>query len=474
MFKRISEIELPPDRIKKTFINYLKSYSTNYGEFPTVLQLAAPVLISDPLAWLKNQRFNEKNYWYDKKADLEIAGIGVADLVNGELISDYSAVIQDIQKYSSFTCNKCRYFGGFSFYKNVLINDEWQTFGAYRFVLPLFEITKDGGTVLFKCNLIHPDQEVIERLIQSLEKVTFQESALISEIPAIINIISRPEKAEWQKIINSALYHIHSADYEKIVLARKIEVEMESPPDVFTVLSVLRNTNHHTVSFLFQTEENTAFIGTTPELLYRREGRNLISEAVAGTRPRGKNKIDDDKLVNELLTSEKELREHKYVMRSLQTNLSHLCEKVELTGAVSVLKLSQLQHLYMPFNGLLRPDTTDGDILEAMHPTPAVGGYPEKSVLPILQETEPFNRGWYAAPVGWTAVDSATFAVAIRSALIIKNRFFLYSGAGIVDGSCPEKEWEELDNKIYHYKKVLKFDSKSLEKHQQLLGLLTH
>ena len=76
--------------------------------------------------------------------------------------------------------------------------------------------------------------------------------------------------------------------------------------------------------------------------------------------------------------------------------------------------------------------------------------------------------------ISTVAADSATFAVAIRSALVIKNKFLLYSGAGIVDGSSPEKEWEELDNKIYHYKKVLNFDSKSLEKHQQLLGLLTH
>jgi menaquinone-specific isochorismate synthase len=136
-----------------------------------------------------------------------------------------------------------------------------------------------------------------------------------------------------------------------------------------------------------------------------------------------------------------------------------------------VLKLAQIQHLYVPFTGSLNPDVTDGDILESIHPTPAVGGYPDKSVLPILHATEPFNRGWYAAPIGWTAADSSTFAVAIRSALVIKNKLILYSGAGIVEGSSPEKEWEELENKIYHFKKVLGVDGKSLEEYQQLLGL---
>jgi menaquinone-specific isochorismate synthase len=213
------------------------------------------------------------------------------------------------------------------------------------------------------------------------------------------------------------------------------------------------------------------FIGVTPEILYRRDKREIISEAVAGTRPRGQDDEQNEALARELLNNEKELREHGYVSTSLRRNLNRLCDRLDSAQEVSVLKLSQIQHLYLPFNGTLRTGVTDGEILEALHPTPAVGGYPEKSILPTLKAAEPFNRGWYAAPVGWTAADSATFAVAIRSALVIKNKIYLYSGAGIVEGSSPEKEWEELDNKIGHYRKVLEVDGKSIKEHQQLLGI---
>ena len=180
---------------------------------------------------------------------------------------------------------------------------------------------------------------------------------------------------------------------------------------------------------------------------------------------------ENDALANELLTSEKELREHDFVARSLKRNLRRLCTELSSSDKVTVLKLSQLQHLYVPFRGTLQAHVTDGEILESLHPTPAVGGFPEKSVLPILKDVEPFNRGWYAAPVGWTGADSATFAVAIRSALILKNKIYLYSGAGIVDGSSHEKEWDELENKIALYKKLLGVDGKQTKQHQQLLGI---
>jgi menaquinone-specific isochorismate synthase len=330
---------------------------------------------------------------------------------------------------------------------------------------------RDADGDLFICNLIHPNDNSLIRLARDLEKVVFKEAELKSSLPGISEVTYWPGHDRWQDMINSALQDINGGEFDKIVLARKIEIDLLSKPDPFSILAVLRNSNHQTVSFCFQPEPDAIFIGATPELLYRRDGRQIKSEALAGTRPRGNNPDEDAKLAKDLISDEKELREHFFVTRSLERNLGRLCPQLESNGRVSVLKLAQIQHLYVPFKGSLNPDVTDGDILESIHPTPAVGGYPDKSVLPILHEIEPFNRGWYAAPIGWTASDSATFAVAIRSALVIKNKLFLYSGAGIVEGSSPEKEWEELENKIYHFKKVLGVDGKSLEEYQQLLGL---
>jgi len=471
MFELITKNTIAIKDIKKTILEYLNSFvghKTKYGE---AIRLAVPVEKIDLLAWLKSQSHDKKIYWNDRKENLEVAGIGSADEVSDINISDYASVIQQIHKYSSDKCSKCRYYGGFSFYKEESREDEWKSFGAYNFVLPQFEMIQDAGSDLFICNIIHPDEASIIELARDLERISFKEADLNEDLPGISNVTYWPGYEKWRDMINSALKDINDGEFDKIVLARKIEIDLLSRPDPFSILAVLRKSNHQTVSFCFQPDPETTFLGATPELLYRRDGRQISSDALAGTRPRGNNPDEDERLARDLITDEKELREHFFVTRSLERNLGRLCPQLESNGRVSVLKLSQIQHLYVPFRGSLNPDVTDGDILESIHPTPAVGGYPDKSVLPILHETEPFNRGWYAAPIGWTAADSATFAVAIRSALIIKNKMYLYSGAGIVDGSSPEREWEELENKIYHFKKVLGVDGKSLEEYQQLLGL---
>ena len=471
MFELITKKKVKLQDIKKTILDYLNELISENKKYGDAIRLAVPVEKIDLLAWLKCQSHSKKIYWNDHRENLEVAGIGAADEVSDTNISDYASVIQKIHRYSTDKCSKCRYYGGFSFYKEESAKDEWDSFGAYNFILPQFEMIQDADGDLFVCNLIHPDEASIIQLARDLEEISFSETNLDEGLPGIADVTYWPGYDQWRDMINSALKDINDGEFDKIVLARKIEIDLRSKPDAFSILAVLRQSNHQTVSFCFQPGPDTIFIGATPELLYRREGRQISSEALAGTRPRGNTPPEDEELGRDLITDEKELREHFFVTRTLERNLGRLCPQLESNGRVSVKKLAQIQHLYVPFKGLLDQDVTDGDILESIHPTPAVGGYPDKNVLPILHETEPFNRGWYAAPIGWTAADSATFAVAIRSALIIKNKLYLYSGAGIVEGSSPDKEWEELENKIYHFKKVLGVDGKSLEEYQQLLGL---
>ena len=94
-------------------------------------------------------------------------------------------------------------------------------------------------------------------------------------------------------------------------------------------------------------------------------------------------------------------------------------------------------------------------LLDRLHPTPAVGGYPTENALPEIARIEPFSRGWYAAPVGWIGAESTQFAVAIRSGLVQGKTMSLFSGAGIVRGSDPHEEWQEVENKIQDFLSVL-------------------
>jgi len=113
-----------------------------------------------------------------------------------------------------------------------------------------------------------------------------------------------------------------------------------------------------------------------------------------------------------------------------------------------VLKLPHVQHLKASLNGRLKPGVSDSDLLVSLHPTPAVGGYPTDRAVDEIFSLALFDRGWYASPTGWIGADAAEFCVAIRSGLIDRNRLALFSGAGIVAGSRPEREWDEIENKI--------------------------
>jgi menaquinone-specific isochorismate synthase len=112
------------------------------------------------------------------------------------------------------------------------------------------------------------------------------------------------------------------------------------------------------------------------------------------------------------------------------------------------MKLARGRHLRSKVRGTLEDGVTDAALLDAMHPTPAVGGHPRSEALEQIRTLEPFDRGWYAGPVGWIGQEASEFAVGIRSGLVRGRTLALFSGAGIVAGSVPEEEWAEIEQKI--------------------------
>jgi len=227
------------------------------------------------------------------------------------------------------------------------------------------------------------------------------------------------------------------------------------PVDPVAYLLRLRRMTEETFNFYFQADEGHAFLGATPERLFKRQGRTLMTEAIAGTRPRGLTTRDDERYSKALLSSDKELREHAIVVDMIRNVLEMHCHHLIVDQDVQITKLSHVQHLCKHFKGELDAGTSDADLIEALHPTPAMGGYPTDIALAAIEELEPFNRGWYAAPIGFVGHDHTEFVVAIRSALIEKERVSLYSGAGIVLGSDPAEEWQEIEDKISKFLKAL-------------------
>jgi len=278
------------------------------------------------------------------------------------------------------------------------------------------------------------------------------------KVPEVLERKNIPSKENWNENVLNSVHAIQSSDLEKIVLSRKSVLELSETLDPFELLSQLKQMSIDSFDFCFQPNENIAFLGSTPELLYRREGRTIASEAIAGTRPRGENEAEEKKYFEDLLNSKKDKEEHRVVFDRVHAILKTLCSQLRVIKKAEVLKLSLVQHLYSQFYGELKDSVNDAEILSELHPTPGVLGEPRKLAFEELKKREQNSRGWYAGPMGWIGNDEAIFVVGIRSGLLEGKKISLFSGAGIMKGSDPDEEWDEVENKIAHFLKILKYD----------------
>lgn len=182
-------------------------------------------------------------------------------------------------------------------------------------------------------------------------------------------------------------------------------------------------------------------------------------EALAGTRARGGSKAQDLQIELDLLSSPKEDFEFSIVRESIQRKLEAICSTVWVEPKKAIRKLPRIQHLYAQLSGRLRSEDDEFDILSSLHPTPAVCGFPREEARLLIAETEMFDRGMFAGPVGWFGGGETEFAVGIRSALVEKGLGgLIYAGTGIVRGSNSSLEWEELELKISQFTKPIKVE----------------
>jgi menaquinone-specific isochorismate synthase len=429
----------------------------------------------DPIPWMQAQTAEEQLYWSTRTSASPgpspgsssaepsvVAAIGQADVLEGDAHPvDYRSLQRRLQERFRHADAGVRYFGGLRFdapdaRPSRHPEASWAAFGTYRFVLPRFEVLTYDDRQVLACNVVHPrDTERPAALLESIRSLTLPPTTTTGPLPSPVRRADQPDQAEWTAMVRWALSAIEAGRLDKVVFARKVALELDREVDPLRVLSHLKATTPGCFHFAFGPASGPTFVGASPERLVRRDGRDVLSEAVAGTRGRGGTPAADAALREELLTSTKERREHAFVQRAIQRALAPLCTTLDGADAPSELALARGRHLHAPIRGTLRPDTATTALLEALHPTPAVGGVPAEAALAAIREQEPFDRGWYAGPVGWVGPDAADFAVAIRSGLLAPTTLSLFSGAGIVEGSVPEREWDEIEQKIGDFAAVL-------------------
>lgn len=414
---------------------------------------------ASPLLWMRSQRMFPKTYWSGREDGLEAAAVGVADVRVGEDGESSEALDKKLSPLLREAERGVRYYGGMRFDSERDADGEWEAFGAYRFVLPRFEMVCEGGELSLACNLVLPrDARRKEEILAQIEALASPEGDERFALPRLVRRTDGPDFEGWRRNIEKALSAFEDGGMDKVVLARRVGLDFEDDLDAALLAASLYDATPGCFHFHVEPEEGVAFVGASPERLYRRERSAIRSEAVAGTRPRGDSDADDDDLRDDLLASGKDRAEHGYVRVGIEENLRPLCDALKVEEGASEMKGASRRHLVSKVRGTLGEGATDADVLQALHPTPAVGGYPRGKAVEEIREMEPFDRGWYAGPVGWISSDGAEFAVGIRSGLVRGKKLALFSGAGIVAGSTPEGEWAEIEQKISDFVAVLGLD----------------
>lgn len=257
----------------------------------------------------------------------------------------------------------------------------------------------------------------------------------------------------YQEVVKQGLSAIEDRVVEKVVLARVVSGVGERPIDLPHTLETLMSQFPNCLVFAcrpkaMQNRLSPTFFGATPETLVRTLNGWVETEALAGSAPRGISAKQDETLANELLRSVKDTHEHEVVRERIVAGLAAHCTHVEY-GEAQIKRLRNVQHIHTPLHARLSRTSSIADLVDALHPTPAVGGHPSQAACELIRTIEGFHRGLYAGTGGWfDASGDGEFGVLIRSALADGENIHLFAGAGIVEGSNPVHEANETQVKL--------------------------
>ena len=436
-----------------------------------LFSLSQPAPGLDARSFLELAAGQERYFWQEPGGGLALAGSGVAYEIKAWGERRFSAVARAMhrlfanqvvlkaQAQASLQAYEARprFFGGFAFRQDFIPDHVWDAFSPAHFILPHYQFVEHHGKTWLTVNALLPPGEDPESIRPALEQaLALRYSWLVKEARGLPSQVSLPAAREplsvrypmsfedWSAMLNAAIGAIGEEKLRKVVLARMCELSAGEPFDLGAAMCYLDGAYPECYRFLFEPRPEHAFFGATPELLAAVTGDHLQSMALAGSIRRGKTAAEDITLAAELLASAKDRFEHDVVAQTLRRRLRRRSLAIEAPAKPLVLQLSNIQHLHTPVLAHLRQPGNILQLVSRLHPTPALGGDPDRVAQNFIRDCEPVTRGWYAAPVGWVDAEmNGVFAVAIRSAVVQRTRAWLYAGAGIMQASQPEKEWAE-------------------------------
>ena len=426
----------------------------------------------DPLAVLEKFAESGVEHFYVEKANEReaIAAIDTAVKFKVEGIQRFAQAQQFIDACLANTIatgalelpfSGPHFFCTFTFFDDHLIG--YSPFPSATIFLPRWQISSSKDSCIIVANTVLEWDVNLEKIseeiwykLNDIKNFKNHQIKYFSDYKAKFTTRDVTDRKKFQSSVVSALESIRSNQLSKIVLAHAIDVTSPQSFQPDRSLNNLRKIYPDCYVFSTRNGKGQQFIGASPERLIRIRDRELETDALAGSSPRGKTAAEDAYFAERLLRDEKERHEHKVVSDFIVQRLSNLGLMPQRLPVPGLLQLSNIQHLWTPIRGKISSGVHPFQILAELHPTPAVAGDPRDIALQLLRRYEAFDRSVYAAPLGWLDHrGNGEFIVGIRSAIIDGDRARLYAGAGIVAGSDPNKELAEIQLKLQALLKAL-------------------
>ncbi len=328
--------------------------------------------------------------------------------------------------------------GGFAYRPDRDPGGAWSGFPALLFRVPALAVMRRRGRTFVSAAT--PDAESLLELTAATVRAP---AARKLDVTPVRNPVA------WTVAVETAATRLRAGDAEKVVLAREVLARGDGVVSAGTVVRGLRAAYPSCFTYLISGADGTAFAGASPELLIRRSGTHAFAQPMAGSVARGVSDADDERLARLLTQSAKDALEHRvvseFVIEALRPFASHIN-----AHDPEVVRFTNIQHLATSVAADLgQPPADTLTLAAALHPTPAVGGWPRAAADSLIDELEGMERGWYAGAVGWIdGHGDGELAVALRCGLLWEDGARLYAGVGVMPDSDPARELEETELKF--------------------------
>ena len=405
----------------------------------------------------------ERSLYFEKPAEnFLIAGLDEVLIISENGEGRFAVTDKKIKEWKNSFINNWEslpdkkiplFLGGMKF-TSEHNEDDWQDYNDSTWFVPeLLILHNQNQNYLFFNFLLQNSskEQAIKKFKTKLEKLfQLKENHENLTSPKIVRSSgdTPKDKKKWKQLVSDSLGRISENQVEKVVLSRKVELQLSNEPDMKLAIENLRKDYPNCYIFLYH-HGRSSFFGATPEKLAKFSNGCIEVDALAGSARRGKTEEEDIQIEKTLLSDSKNLTEHNFVVEHIRNTISNLTEDFRIESNHSIKKLANIQHIWSRITAKLNNKNSMMNILKELYPTPAICGYPKDASLHLIKKLEGYKRGLYSGIIGWFNFDDeGEFAVALRSALLTNNKLIAFAGGGIVQNSDPEAEYKETELKL--------------------------